>query len=85
MINSDSNCFKLGSFKIYFDLLLVLNILTKFSACLTDNFLSIIFLATKKAFSNPTKTFACPCDKLPFSIKAITSLGNVSKRKQLEI
>ena len=37
---------------------LFLNILTKFSACLTDSFFSIIFDATKLAFSRPTKTLA---------------------------
>ena len=33
-------------------------ILTKFSDCLTDNFFSTIFFATKAAFSKPTNTFA---------------------------
>ena len=37
-----------------------LKILTKFSACLTDNFFSIILLATNNALSRPTRILACP-------------------------
>jgi len=48
----------LVSFVIFDFSFFFLNNWTKFSACLTDNFFSIILLATKKAFSNPTKIFA---------------------------
>ena len=40
-----SNWFKFGSFLLILAVLLVLKILAKFSACLTDYFFSIIFLA----------------------------------------
>ena len=57
-INEDSNSLILESFEIYFSIFFVLKIFTKFSACLTDNFFSIIFFARKVAFSNPINTFA---------------------------
>ena len=38
----------------------VLKILTNFSACLTDNFFSIILFAINRALSNPTRTLAWP-------------------------
>ena len=58
-INTDfSSCFKFASLKTILEVFLDLKILTKFSVCLTDNFFSMTFFATKKAFSNPTKTFA---------------------------
>ena len=41
-------------------LLVFLNILTKFSACLTDNFFSINLFARNVALSSPTNIFACP-------------------------
>ena len=37
---------------------LFLNIFTNFSACLTDNFFSIILFAINNELSNPTKTLA---------------------------
>ena len=41
-------------------LVFFLKILTKFSACLTESFLSKIFSAINSALSNPTKILACP-------------------------
>ena len=42
------------------DCFLILNIFTKFSACLTERFFSIILFATNSELSRPTKIFACP-------------------------
>ena len=55
-----------------------LKIFTKFSACLTDSFFSIILLATNEAFSNPTRIFACPADIFLSSINFKISDGNDS-------
>ena len=58
---SETVCSKfliLGSFDDFIKLDFFLKILTKFSACLTDNFFSIILLATNKALSRPTKILA---------------------------
>ena len=64
---------------VFFDLyFLFLNNETKFSACLTDSFFSIILLATKLAFSKPTKILACPVVNFCVSINFITSSGNVN-------
>ena len=65
--------------------LLFLNILTKFSACLTDNFFSIILLATNSAFFNPTKILACPAVSCWVSISFITPSGRVSNLKEFVI
>ena len=65
--------------------LLFLKILTKFSACLTDNFFSKILFATKEAFSNPTKILACPVVNFWVSISFITSAGRVKILKEFVI
>jgi len=62
---------------------LFLKILTKFSACLTDNFFSMILFATKEAFSKPTKIFACPAVNFCNSISFITSSGSVKILSEL--
>ena len=84
LVTDDSNCLKFGSFSFLITFL-VLKILTKFSDCLTDNFFSTIFFATKPAFSNPTNTFAWPCVNFLVSIKFWTSLGRESNLKELDI
>ena len=78
----NSRFFKFGSLTLNFGIFFVLKILTKFSACLTDNRFSIIFFAKKEAFSKPTNIFACPCDNLLFLIKSTTSIGKFSNLKQ---
>ena len=72
----------LASFEKFVFCFLFLKILTKFSDCLTESFFSIILFATKLALSRPTKILACPAVSLLFSIKLITSAGNVKSLKQ---
>ena len=50
----------LGSLERVILLPFFLKILTKFSVCLTDNFFSMILLATNTAFSKPTRILAWP-------------------------
>ena len=45
-------------FDFTYDCFFFLKIFTKFSACLTESFFSIILDATKSALSNPTNTLA---------------------------
>ena len=49
-----SKSLKFASLEMIALVFLFLNIFTKFSDCLTDNFFSIILFATKRAFSRPT-------------------------------
>ena len=60
-----SNIF--GSFLLTNLNFLLLNCLAKTSACLTENFFCIIFLASSTEFCNPIKVLACPADKFPCS------------------
>jgi hypothetical protein len=53
--NEFSNSLIFGSLWSLSLFFFVLKILTKFSVCLTESFFSIILLATKVAFSRPTK------------------------------
>ena len=78
-----SKNFKFESFVLLNDSFFILKIFTKFSDCLTESFFSIIFFATKLAFSKPTKILACPCVKFLVSINIKTSLGKVNNLKQL--
>ena len=55
-INIFSSSLRFESFEINLNFFGFLNKFTKFSACLTDNFFSTIFLAKRFAFSKPTNT-----------------------------
>ena len=67
------------------DFFLFLKILTKFSACLTDNFFSIILLATNKALSRPTKILAWPVEIFLLSISSRTLRGKFNIRNEFVI
>jgi hypothetical protein len=57
-LTENSNACKFVSLNDLFDDFFILKIFTKFSACLTERFLSTIFLATNSALSKPTRIFA---------------------------
>ena len=59
-----------------------LKIFTKLSACLTDNFFSIILFAIKIAFSSPTKILACPALSFLSSIMLSISKGKLSSLRE---
>ena len=57
-IVEDSSSFKFASLDVLKDFFFILKIFTKFSACLTERFFSIILFAINSALINPTKIFA---------------------------
>ena len=75
MIDVSKDC-KFESFKFFGDPFFILKTLTRFSACLTESFFSIILLATCVGLSKPISILAWPVVNFFSLIKLITSVGN---------